>query len=50
MNAIGSRAIQRHHGDDVIQRLGLHLHQVARHAAAFHLEDASGLSVAHQLK
>ena len=38
------------HGDDVVERLGLHLYQPARHPAAFHLEDARCLSVPEQLE
>ncbi len=45
-----SGTIQRDHGDDIIQRLGLHLHEITSHPRAFHLEDACGVSAAHELK
>ena len=44
------RAIQRDHRDDIIEGLRFHLHEPTGHAAAFHLEDASRLSAAHQFK
>ena len=43
-----ARAEERHHGDDVGQVLGLHLHQVAGHARAFQLEDAGRLALAQE--
>ena len=45
-----SRAIQRHHRDNVVEVLRLHLDEPARHTAAFNLEDASRLSCTHQLE
>ncbi len=35
----GARAVECHHSDDVGQLARLHLHQIAAHAGAFHLED-----------
>ncbi len=39
-----TRTEQRHHGDDVIEAVWLHLHDVSRHAVAFHLEHANGMA------
>ena len=33
-------AVERHHGDDVVEVFGFHLDDVARHTRAFQLEDA----------
>ena len=43
-------AVERHHGDDVVQVLRLHLHQVAGHARAFQLEDAGGVALLEELE
>ena len=37
-------AEERHHGNDVVEVIGLHLHDVTRHAVAFHLEHANGVA------
>ena len=43
-----SRTEERHHGDDVVQRLGLHLHQPLGHARAFQLENTQGVPLAKE--
>ena len=40
---------KRHHGNDVIQCLGLHLHQVTAHAGTLYLENTGGFTTPHQL-
>ena len=41
-------AIERHQGDQVLEAVGLHLHQRLAHARAFHLEHADGLAPAER--
>ncbi len=41
--------IERHHGDDVIQAGGFHLHQPLGHPRTFQLEDAQGVAFAEEL-
>ena len=43
-----ARAEQRHHGDHVLDGVGLHLHQPAAHARAFHLEHTRRLAPPQQ--
>ncbi len=45
----GTGAIEGHHGNDVIQRLGLHLHQPLGHPRTFQLEDAHGIAFPEEL-
>ena len=42
----GTGAEQGDHGDDILDCGGLHLHEPAAHAAAFHLEYTGGLTPA----
>ncbi len=42
------RPVERHHGDHVGQLSRLHLHQVAAHPGALHLEHAQHLPPAQQ--
>jgi len=44
-----TRAEKRDHGDDMMDGLGLHLHQVAGHAAAFQLEETDRMPFADEL-
>ncbi len=46
----GTRAEESHHGDDVLNGGGLHLHQVAAHARAFHLEHTGSFTPTEQGK
>ncbi len=46
----GTRAEERYHGDDVFDGGGLHLHQVAAHTRAFHLEHTGSLAATKQGK
>ena len=45
----GAGAVQREHGDDVLEAGGLEHAQVLAHAAALHLEDAVGVAAAENL-
>jgi len=44
-----TRAEERYHGDDMMDGLGLHLHQVAGHTAAFQLEETDRMPFADEL-
>ena len=40
-----ARTIEGEHGDDVLEPVGLELHEVALHALALHLEDGRGVGL-----
>ena len=44
-----TRSEKRNHGNDMMDGLGLHLHQVAGHAAAFQLEETDRMPFADEL-
>ena len=45
-----ARAVERNHGDDIIDILWPHLHHVAGHSRAFQLEDARGMAFADEFE